>query len=161
MELYRSILPSGRAVRFRRLETKDKLAIDDRVEKRTQGKGSSSQTMTETILTCLHSYTEPQTAVWCDVPVMLPNGKPALDEDDQPVTRKVFDVDKMLDAVPDRSWHLTSYEELSTKGPTSLIEVFNEVPDFSALIGLISRVSGKGSEQVGHLAGKVQQTSAA
>lgn len=156
MDYHEGLLPSGRAVRVRRLTTKDKLAIDDRCEQRAikakQERPSTSMTLTETLLTCIDSYTDPQELKYTEI---------VEGEGDDAKTVKVIDVDAVLDAIPAHAWHKTGYLELSTSGPKSLTDTFDSLADFNALVVLVSIASGKGMEKVGTLAGKVRQTSGA
>jgi hypothetical protein len=171
--LFRALLPSGRGVRFRRLTTRDFLAINQRVAAKVGDKkdpgGGLARTMApiEIVATSIESITlEALPWTFCAADA------PAVEADDSdsvldvhaarvaPASRQV-DVDAMLDAADaGKRWTSVSYAEvMKREGPTSFDELFGELADFEAMVALATGMGREDPAKGQNLLGKVQAVS--
>jgi hypothetical protein len=144
-DIYESVLPSGRGIRFNKLRTKDYLAIQERVAMKLSGLPEAVATarhtmlfMREIICTCVTAVTEKPLA-WKE------------DADGSP------DVDAMLNKV---KWDTVAYTDLvSADGWKSFDKLFDELDDFHAAGELIQGAARPTKARATALAGKVRQIS--
>jgi hypothetical protein len=174
--IYQAILPSGRAVRFRRLRTREMLAIQQRVAVRLgkrddPGDGiRNAMGSIEIIATCTIAITtsrpwlflvpEAVDAAADPDPVDALEALAAVPSRSTPrEAPKRVDVDAMLDALKPEDWIQLSYGELIQRDkPKSMDDVLDNAADFQRLLELIQNPDG---QQVEGLLGKVQAVSSA
>jgi len=122
------ILPSGRAIRFKRVDARFLMDLIVRVGTAVGDAPDPGQarlkveTMKETVADRLKAITR-QPLAW----KYLPSGEP--------------DVDGMLNAVPETAWTKLSYQDLVTDGELSMFELFSDPGEWSAVHATIGAAS--------------------
>src|SRR5437867_3755646 len=140
MDIYESVLPSGRGVRFVRLRTKEFLSCNERVSAKlgdTKDPGGTRQSnlfAKEIIATCLKAVTA-KALEW----------KEGADGE--------VDIDAMLDKA---KWQTVTYTDLATDGPLSFDVLFEELHDFTSMTSLINGAVRPTRARAETLAGKVR-----
>lgn len=171
--LYRALLPSGRGVRFRRLTTRDYLAINQRVAAKVGDKkdpgGGLARTMApiEIVATALEAITlEPLRWAFRAAPEIAAEAEAdsVLDAHAArvaPAAPPEVDVDAMLDqADAEKRWTPVTYAEvMKREGPTSFDELFAELADFEAMVALATGMGREDPSRGQNLLGKVQAVS--
>jgi hypothetical protein len=172
--LYRGLLPSGRGVRFRKLTTRDFLAINQRVASKVGDRkdpgGGIARTMApiEIVATAIESITLGPLA-WAYGPA----AEPAAEADDSGSVLdahvgpagagapRQLDVDAMLDAADaGKGWTPVSYAEVMRReGPLSFDELFGDLADFEAMVAFATGMGREDPTRGQNLLGKVQAVS--
>lgn len=170
--VYRALLPSGRGVRFKRLSTRDYLAIQQRVAARVGDKkdpgGGLVRTMApvEIVATCLQAITlAPLPWTYRAAEPAETPGESAIDvhgDAAQPIAPPQVDVDAMLDAADaGKLWKPVTYADVVKRdGELSFDELFGELADFEAMVAFASGMGQTDPARGQNLLGKVQAVSA-
>lgn len=143
---FETVLPTGMAIRYKALRTRDKLELDRSVGPQ----GTQEDVMKQTVCRCVVAYTKP------------------LDLEHREETRedgkvvKVVDIDAMLErATAKNLWLDSNPMSFAVAGETNFEEVFGNVFDFQVALAAIQNASGVGVKDAGLLTGKARAVSGA
>lgn len=179
--LYRALLPSGRGVKFRRMNTRDYLSTQQRVAAKLGDKKDPGGGMARTLLSvelvsmCLVAITtEPLAWRYRTVEADAPAEGEAGDVADAMLAesataappkepRQEVDVDGMLDAADtENRWTPVTYGDLMKReGPLAFDALFDELRDFETMVGLASGLGREDPTRGANLLSKVQVVSSA
>jgi hypothetical protein len=148
---YETILPTGRAIRYKALQTRGKLEID----KAVGPEGTTEDVMKQTVVRCVVAYTKPLDVVHKEETRTVQK-----DGANVEVKVRVADVDAMLEAATEKKlWIDATPQTFAVEGDTNFYEVFDNVFDFQVALAAIQNASGAGMKDAGLLAGKARTVS--
>lgn len=162
-EIHQTILPSGRAVRFRSLDTDDMLAAQQRVaakigKRQDPGNGLFNTMLPKEIVASgVLFITGPRERVYKKV-VLPPSFDRIGGEDIETPGETVdqLDVDAMLGAIPAADWQATNYQTLMGDGDLSIKKALRLYADFERVATLIADPHGHTRRGRVDTEGKVQ-----
>jgi hypothetical protein len=157
---YRTILPSGFAIKYRELSSQEGAIMQRKI---SALKGDDVTRALHTLAESIVAYTRPLTLKFVQVPRLGADGEAAKGVDGAPTGEMIdsdeVDVDATLNATVDKDWIAIKFDPTNAAAAGGIYEVFKRMPDFNKAIEAVETALGVGIKSKSLLSGKAQLVS--